>query len=287
MTGLDALQTPALLIDLDQVRANVTRMTNSVGGDLTRWRPHVKTAKIPEVLDLVLAAGVRSFKCATTREADVLLRRAREPIDLLVAIAHHGNNRIRVGELADDYPQHRVSLLTEDPEHARTTPAALSLFVDLNPGYHRTGIPLSDRERLAATVAACGDRLRGLHFYDGHLHDGTALERTERCAEIYSTFLGLVDGLALDDPELITSGTPTFPMALAYPGFVGRRHTVSPGTVVYWDDRSSELAIDGFAPAATVLATVISHPAHDRITCDAGSKAIDAAAGDPCALIFV
>ena len=45
------------------------------------------------------------------------------------------------------------------------------------------------------------------------------------------------------------------------------------------------MGIPGFRHAALVQATVISHPIADRVTCDAGSKALDAAAGDPCAAV--
>jgi D-serine deaminase-like pyridoxal phosphate-dependent protein len=34
-----------------------------------------------------------------------------------------------------------------------------------------------------------------------------------------------------------------------------------------------------------VLARVISRPTEQRVTCDAGSKALDAAAGDPCCTV--
>ena len=73
-------QTPCLLIDLACVRHNLASMTRYLEGDLGRWRPHVKTCKVPEVLDLLLQAGVRHFKCATTREADVLLSRSRTTV---------------------------------------------------------------------------------------------------------------------------------------------------------------------------------------------------------------
>lgn len=90
--GLERLLTPELLVDLDAVRHNVDRIIELVGGDVRRWRPHTKTSKIPEVLDVLLARGVTRFKCATTREARILLARAKHPIDLLVAMAHRGPN---------------------------------------------------------------------------------------------------------------------------------------------------------------------------------------------------
>ena len=44
-----------------------------MGGDSSRWRVHVKTSKIPAVWAELVWAGLRYFKCATTREATFLL----------------------------------------------------------------------------------------------------------------------------------------------------------------------------------------------------------------------
>jgi D-serine deaminase-like pyridoxal phosphate-dependent protein len=283
----EELQTPTLLIHLDRVRYNLATMSQLLGGRMERWRPHVKTCKVPEVLTLLLQAGVSRFKCATTREAEVLVAvagaTAGATIDVLFAMAQHGSNLDRVCALAAAHPRHRFAVLTEDRDHAALLRKySLSCFVDLDPGYHRTGIPLPEFERIAAVVAAAGPSLAGLHCYDGHLHDGTMADRTQKAQAIYAEFVALATRLSVRG-ELCTSGTPTFPAALSFAGFQGFHHTVSPGTVVYWDARSDRLGIPGFLCAVEVQARVISRPTNDRFTLDAGSKALDAAAGNPCA----
>lgn len=285
---LDDLQTPALLVRLDRVRHNLATVKGQLGGALERWRPHVKTAKIPAVLDLLLQAGLAQLKCATTREADVLLGRARDPIDVLVAYPHRGANLQRCAELAEHHREHRLSVLTEDPEHAAAVRAAsprLGLFVDLDPGWHRSGVPIEERARVRATVTAAGDALRGLHFYDGQLHGGTPDERRRDSHALYDALCALADELSLDDPELITSGTPTYLQALEHGGLAARRHRVSPGTVVYSDVRTEQLGVSGLQRAVHVLTRVVSAPVRGHVTCDAGSKAIDAAVGDPCTVV--
>lgn len=283
---IEDLQTPCLLIHVDRVRHNLSRMRELLDGDMDRWRPHVKTTKVPEILSLLLEASVRRFKCATSREAQVLLEQANEPVDLLVAMAHRGANLRRIVALAEAFPTHCFSILSEDPHHAaEVRRAGLGIFVDLDPGYHRTGIPLEDRQRIMATVESAGDALRGLHYYDGHLYHGTHSDRGEACEKIYDELIRFASDLGRQELEIITSGTPTFPHALLFQPFKGVNHTISPGTVVYWDLRSDELGIPGFRHAAFVQARVISHPIADRVTCDAGSKALDAAAGDPCAVV--
>ena len=64
--------TPALVIDLKKVRRNVAAVKRALGGDLNRWRPHLKTTKMSVVWLELVRAGVKNFKVATTKEAAVL-----------------------------------------------------------------------------------------------------------------------------------------------------------------------------------------------------------------------
>jgi D-serine deaminase-like pyridoxal phosphate-dependent protein len=90
--------------------------------------------------------------------------------------------------------------------------------------------------------------------------------------------------------EIVTSGTPTFLQALDHAPFSsldGVAHRVSPGTAVYHDLRSErEIPELELRPAALVLTRVISRPSPGIVTCDAGSKALAAEAGDPCAFVL-
>lgn len=287
---LEQLQTPALLVRLDRVRANLERMRQVLAphGGLARWRPHVKTAKTPAVLRVLLASGLRSFKCATTREAAVMLECAdaeQLELDLCVAMAHRGANLRRLARLSDEHPRQRLSVLCEDAAHAgevRHEAPRLGLWVDLDPGMGRSGIALDDSARLDATLAAAGEALVGLHSYEGHIRHASAVERARACAPHFEALARLVRAHSLERLELVTSGTPTFEQALAFEPLAALRHRVSPGIVVYWDTGSEALQIAGFACAATVLARVISTSGAGRVTLDAGSKSLDAAAGDPC-----
>ena len=280
---LEDLQTPTLLIDLDAVAHNLATMHHYLGGNWNRWRPHVKTSKVPAVLEMLLDAGVRRFKVATSREAEILLDTAgSRSTDLLFAMSMQGANLERATRVAQAHPDHRCSMISETAEHAaQLKQLGFGIFVDLDPGYHRTGIPMDNRDRIDSVVEAAGDALVGLHCYDGHLYQTNFADRAAAARSVYAELVALAR--TLPTAELCTSGTPTFPIALAYEPLQAFEHTVSPGTVVYWDTRSEELGIDGFACAVQVQARVIANPHPDRITMDAGSKALDAAAGDPCA----
>lgn len=289
-------QTPALVVDLDRVRENLRRMLAWVDGP-DRWRPHVKTTKLPEVWAELVRAGLRNFKCATTREArllcETLRREGVEEADLCLAYPLRHPGLKVLDEIARAHPQVRMSVLCEDAELVASVPARLEIFVDVNPGMNRTGIPSQDEAAILATARAAGERLRGLHYYDGHLHTGGTEERRREAFDCYDRLVELVEllrGAGASVGEVVTSGTPTFLHALSYPAFrelESTCHRVSPGTVVFHDGRSEEENPElDLLPAAVVATRVVSHPAPDVVTLDAGSKSVAAEAGDPCAFVL-
>ena len=281
--ALATLPSPTLLVWLAHVAHNIERVL-AITGD--RWRPHVKTVKTPEVLALVVDRGIRRFKCATVREAEMLadLLRVHAPIagDVLVAFPHVGPNLAALAELARSAPHVRWSILSEDPEHAAQVPNVLDIFVDLNSGMNRTGAPCGDLERIHATARAAGSRCRGLHAYDGHHGDPDRERRRASVWESNDRVRSVSAALRAEGhpiEEIVTAGTPAFPAALSDPGWRGRPevHRVSPGTVVLGDLRAIEQVPElQLLPAALVLARVISRPSATRVTVDAGSKALSA-----------
>jgi len=281
--------TPALLLDVDALERNLDITLQRLSGNPDRWRPHVKTAKVLSTMQRMVARGIFHFKCATTLElATVSAAGAR---DVLLAFSAMGARARRVGEIAAQYPEVSISVLVESQEQLEPiTNSAIGAFVDINPGLDRTGLDQAGAERVAGLVDAIqarGIRFRGLHYYDGQ-HRQLDLQKRQATAFAGYDQLMLLAARCLPE-EVITSGTPTLPCAMAYPGFSGAGfvHRVSAGTVVYNDTSSLEqLSGWGYRPAVMVLASVISHPSPDRITCDAGHKTVSADAGDPVCSVW-
>lgn len=283
---------PALVVHLGRVRENVRRVIAACGS-ADRWRPHVKTTKIAEVWAELVRSGVRRFKCATTREAQVLLEVLEQESvrgDVLLAYPLIGPSLERLGQLADHHTRQRVSVLCEDPAALASIPSSLGVFIDVDPGMNRTGVPAAEEGTILAIAAAAAERFRGVHFYDGHLHGADEDARRREIQAGYTRLLELITALTAagqQPEEAITSGTPAFLHALddaRLAALEGTHHTVSPGTVVYHDLRSEqENSQLDLTPAAVVLTRVVSHPGGGFATCDAGSKALAAEAGDPVA----
>lgn len=291
------LVSPALVIHLDVVRANVARILELLDGDAERWRPHVKTTKTPVLWRELTRAGVRHFKCATAREAQHLAEHLKaEGViggDILLAYPRLGPELEHFGQLARAHPGLLFSIVCESESHLAQVPGEVSVFLDVNPGMNRTGVALSDRAALHDLARAAGPRLRGLHVYDGQRHEADLSERASLTLACYDEVTDLIDELReldLEVREVVTAGTPAFLGASGYEGFTRREglvHRLSPGTVVLHDGRSQlETPGLGLVPAAVVFTRVVSHPAPGLVTCDAGSKSVAAEAGDPIAWVL-
>lgn len=275
----DRLLTPALVIDLDAVAHNARAFVRRCG-DASRWRPHVKTVKQPALVDALLAAGVRAFKCATLSELRLVLQAAAAhpgapAVDVLFAYPPTASVLAEVLRLRDEAPRSTVSVLADAPDHLRlldaagpaTAPVGVHLDVDLGMG--RTGTPPAGWRALAMPTQ--GARVTGLHGYDGHLR----ADERPRAHAGYDALVSLSRARELDG-DVVTSGTHSYAHALAHEGLASGpwRHQVSPGTLVLCDLRSHAAAADvGLRQAAFVASRVVS-VGDGRVTLDAGSKGI-------------
>jgi D-serine deaminase-like pyridoxal phosphate-dependent protein len=287
--------TPALAIYPDLVDANIAETLRLLGGAPNRWRPHVKTAKLASVMRRLVAHGIEQLKCATTGELAVACEVSAR--DVLLAYPLVGPHVRRVRDIAARYPAVRISALVENAEQVRAWIGSdVGLFVDVNPGMNRTGIAQDDPGALldlTRAIAAAGLELRGLHYYDGQLGHEEPAEREAAAHRGYDRLMAAIAALAAADvhvPEVVTAGTPAFPCSLSYAPFARAPfvHRISPGTVVYTDATSLEQlpAEYNYRPAAVIVATVVSHPTPDRVTCNAGHKSVSADAGVPtCAVL--
>ena len=202
---IDAIMSPALIINEAHVRHNVETIVKTVGG-ADRWRPHLKTTKMKWVWKILLEAGVRNFKVATTKEAEVMIQLVNEmksfkdTVDVLVAYPLVGPNLNALLHLSQMHlsqtlgaGQVKLSVLVEceealdvfiDISPHEPTDWGIGVFIDINPGMDRTGHPIGEpNEDGSLTVqgyqgflkliehARSMDLFRGVHYYEGHISE--------------------------------------------------------------------------------------------------------------------
>ena len=276
--NITELDSPALLIYLNRVEANIETLVRSIG-NINRLRPHVKTHKSLEVSKLMLKAGIRKFKCATIAEAEMLAM-AGAP-DVLLAYQPVGPKANRLLIAVQQFPSTRFSCLIDNISAVKSLSELfgsynirLPVYIDLNVGMNRTGITPHDALTLyhqAHTLP--GIDIAGLHAYDGHIRDADIDVRRKKCDEIFKQVVELQQQIKNKSGATMTiviGGTPSYSIHS-----MRSQVECSPGTFIYWDKGYGDILKEQqFSYAALVVSRVISKPAPDTICIDLGHKSI-------------
>ncbi len=271
--------TPALIIDKAKVTYNIQWAIEMAGGT-DRLRPHVKTHKILEVAKMQVAAGIHKFKCATIAEAEML--GMAEAKDVLLAYPIQGPKINRIFSLQEKYPDTQYSVLIDNEYSAKDINKigkeknrALPVFIDVDNGQHRTGIPMEFIEQLVTTIQGFEFiNIVGLHCYDGHIRMSNLEERTKLCMQGMSPLFSLHNKLEkkLDKKlTIVAGGSPSFSVHAKHHPAV----ECSPGTFVFWDQRyGTEYQEQEFEKAAVVATRVISKIDAYTYCLDLGHKSV-------------
>src|SRR5207253_9870793 len=138
-----ALDTPALLVDLDVMEANIARIVATCRAHGVAWRPHSKAHKTPEIAHMQIAAGATGVTCAKLGEAEVMA--ATGIRDILIANQIVGPIKIaRLVQLAD-YADPIVCVdsvenLIELDAAFTNASKPLRVAIEVNIGMNRAGI---------------------------------------------------------------------------------------------------------------------------------------------------
>ncbi|MCT3940918.1 D-TA family PLP-dependent enzyme [Elizabethkingia anophelis] len=274
------VDTPFLAVYPDRVQCNIEKLITCVNGDVGKLRPHIKTHKLGEILELFRDYGIRKMKCATFPEAelcamydipDVLL--AYQPVGLL--------KQQRWLDLVRKYPETTFSTIVDNfetvselSELGQNKNQTFGVYIDINTGMNRTGVDYkSNWEELADKITELrGACFLGLHIYDGHLH-GTEEARIKDAFEIFSVIkdrLYSVQQRLGTTLKIVAGGSGTFPFYATQEGV-----ECSPGTFVFWDTNYQiHLPEQDFLPAAVLVGTTISKPENATLCIDIGYKAV-------------
>ena len=274
----EEIDTPAFLIDLDVMEENIRRMGAYFEGRPVRVRPHMKHHKTPAIAHKQLEAGAIGVCCQKLGEAEVMAAAGIRDILItyeivgptkvrrLMALCHHANMMVTVDDPGN---------VSELSEAAQAFDVSLGVLVDVDCGQHRCGVdPGGPAAQLARVVeAAPGLDLRGINGYAGNIQSiEDPEERAVKDQEAMEKMMESVEAMRkvrLSVAVVSGGGTATYKLTGNYPGVT----EVQPGSYVFMDSQYRRVLSD-FEVAGTVLATVISRAAPDRVVLDSGMKAI-------------
>ncbi len=287
---LEAVDTPALVLDLAAFEANLAMLAEAVAGRGVRVRAHAKTHKCVEIARRQVAAGAVGRCCQKVSEAEALV--AGGMADVLVTNEVVG--AAKLGRLAALAGRAKVGICVDDAGNARDIDAAagragtkLDAYIEVDVGARRCGVlPGAPALELARAVAACANlRFAGLQAYHGsaqHLRGmGERREAIERAASAANQTRRLLESEGIACPTVTGAGSGSFMFEIASGVF----DEIQPGSYIFMDAdyAKNEWAapLPRFRHALFILATVMSRPSPGRAVVDAGLKASSVDSGMP------
>lgn len=287
---IGAIDTPALLLDLDAFERNLARMVEALRGRNVRLRAHAKSHKCPQIALRQVALGAVGICCQKVSEAAVFVQAGIQ--DVLVTNEVMGDVKLRhlvalartarMGVLVD-HPQQVQALAAAAQAHAVT----LDVYIEVNVGANRCGVaPGEEAVRLAQQIASSASlRFAGLQCYHGPAQHLRAPQ--DRAAAIASAVEAArmtrqaIEACGIAVERVTGAGTGSF----VHERDSGVFNEIQAGSYIFMDrDYGDNQLGDGdiaFEHALFVRTSVMSRTTATHAVVDAGLKASSVDSGLP------
>lgn len=280
--NLADLKTPSLVLDVDRVRRNASRMTEMAKRNNVRLRPHIKTHKCIEVAKIQTEGSSGAVTVSTLAEARAFAKHGFDDITYAIPIEQ--------GKFADAFEMMRsgvkLNLLTDSlaamealNDAAAKESLTPSVFVKIDCGTHRVGVEPHTPEAVEIPRFISDAKhlqFAGILTHAGHSYDVKGHEAILKIAHHErDVMVELSDRLRHENihvPTVSVGSTPTMSLVDHLNGI----DEIRPGNYIFFDNYQATLGSCSFDdPALTVLAAVIHKDvSKNKLVIDAGGIAL-------------
>lgn len=276
---IEELQTPAILVDLDSMEANLKKYCDAAKKNGKQVWPMLKTHKSLEFTKAQKDAGCTGWLCGTLDEAEAIAEAGYDNIMYAYPVATDVSFK-RVLKLAK-----KCNFITRidglDAAKLLNDAAAkegvkVNYVITVDCGLHRFGVKPDKVVDFANSLKGLSNLVfKGISTHSGQVYGAKSKAEVPNSAkEEHEAIKLAVESLksAGYNLEIISTGsTPTYFLNIADP-YVNIYH---PGNYIFNDciQLSTETATEAEC-SLRIWASVISHPAEDLFICDAGAKCL-------------
>jgi D-serine deaminase-like pyridoxal phosphate-dependent protein len=276
-----SIDTPALIIDQQQLEKNIDNMQKMANENGVKLRPHIKTHKSVYITKMLIEHGASGITVAKLGEAEVMAEAGVSDIFIANQITHplklkrlkDLNNKITLSIGIDHKDQ--IQLLREILSESKNQ---LRVLIELDSGLHRCGIKVGhELIKLAKEINRTPElKLEGIFTHAGHVYGAESKTAIKKIGEqeglVISQAEYLLNESGFEVNVISVGSTPTVAYSSKNPSVT----EIRPGNYVFYDNIQYVLnSCDEKCWALAVLATVISQPEPNRVVIDAGSKALN------------
>jgi len=282
MTTIHDLPTPALLLDLDVLDANLAHMAARVTALGVRLRPHIKTHKCIEVGERQRRLGAQGITVSTLAEARAFAAHGFDDITWAFPVVLSRLAEAR--ELAERTTLRLVVDSQEAVDALEQLGYPFHVWLKVDCGYHRAGVdPASPHAVDVARAIHDSATLvfDGLLSHAGHSYKGPSRAEARAAAieerDVMVAFAGQLRTLGLVVPAVSVGSTPGMAAVDHLDGVSEAR----PGNYAFHDGTQVRLGTCTVRDCAvTVLASVVSsQPSAKHCVTDAGALVLSKDAG--------
>ena len=265
---------PTLLLDEQRCRANIRRMTEKATRNNVAFRPHFKTHQSHEVGRWFRDVGVTACTVSSVRMASYFAADGWQ--DITIAFPLNFREADEINRLASSA---RLNVLAVDAgaldELRQRLKAPVGVFIEIDCGYHRTGVDPGDTEALNAILSVIESSpllsFSGILTHAGHsyacrsgieilsVHQQSTLVMKKVAARLRQRF-----------PDLVVSvgDTPTCSAANDFSGI----QEIRPGNFVFYDimQRGIGSCTDEHIAIALACPVVAVYPSRNEIVIHGG-----------------
>lgn len=284
--GLDSLDTPSMIVDLDLMEANIKKLMDTLLPTGLNIRPHLKTTKSAVLARKLNDAGAKGGCVAKLSEAEAIA--AKGFTDLLITCEIIGPHKVK--RLVELFRRHRDIRIVVDSEIGATAindalensdiDDPITVLIDVDVGLHRTGVDPNKAVALAARISSLKHlHLIGVQGYEGHLqHLHDREDRKRQCLESMKILTETAEALrkeGFDIQVVTTGGTGTAEFCASVPGIT----ELQPGSFIFMDTDYRNAVGTFYSNSLTLLSTVVSKQGELQVTIDAGLKSLTTDSG--------
>ena len=277
-----SLDTPAVLIDMDKLEANIKEMAQAAAEAGVELRPHMKVHQCPEIARMQIEAGAHGIEVGNIDQAEVMAEAGLG--DIMIAHPFYGERKLEKLRRFINKPGVKISAVVDMIEQAeglsqlgQEVGIKVPVIIKIDTGINRYGV-LPGEPALNLARKLC--QLPGIEFTGIYAHETGAVPTDAGVAKtalevgmVVAEMAGMLreEGFAVD--TVAVGASPTFRATCRYikEGVLKNITEIHPGNCAIGDIgymRSHGNTRE--ACAVTVLTSVASTSHSDHVVIDAG-----------------
>jgi len=226
---------PTFLINKDQCRKNIAKISSKAQKYKLQFRPHFKTHQSAEIGKLYSEAGITKITVSSIDMAMYFMNNGWQditiafPVNVLeIDVINTMAKNIRLNLLVLD--EHSITFLDENLK------SNVNIFIKIDTGYHRSGIDYQNTSKIDELISLISDsekmNFNGFLTHAGHTYNATSVDEILNIHDqTICRMKKLKSHFNIHNPMISTGNTPSCSLSENFEGV----DEIRPGNFVYYD----------------------------------------------------